>query len=337
MSEHRAPPAVAPIELTPSPPNYASFHQLRSLTVGQSHLSTADLSDDARFVMVASEMHAAARLYSTETGKLVAEHVLPGDDSLATPSLALWPQSAEPRLVVGHAAGLQLVAPLTQQTSPLSDAPVAALQFSRDGRVLGTTRALGSARGMALSLFEATLDQRLLPWLDLECSERIEGWSLSPNREQLAVTFYPSEQCALFDLRNAVELVSAPCPRYTRSIDFSPDGRRFAVGGSELWLFESGATTPMARYTAFDNNTHAVRFSPDGRVVAVSAYDGRARLLAADPEGSSLRLVAELRHARQANVYAVDFSADGSRLVTSSGDKTVKLWGESAAAAARPR
>ena len=53
-----------------------------------------------------------------------------------------------------------------------------------------------------------------------------------------------------------------------------------------------------------------------------------ARLLEFVPAERELRLLRELQHAGTANVYAAEFSHDGRLLLTSSGDRTLRIWGE---------
>jgi WD40 repeat protein len=51
-------------------------------------------------------------------------------------------------------------------------------------------------------------------------------------------------------------------------------------------------------------------------------------MLSTDAGATPLTLVKTLPHDGTANVYAATFSRDGTRLVTSSGDRTERIWAE---------
>src|SRR5689334_8258628 len=71
----------------------------------------------------------------------------------------------------------------------------------------------------------------------------------------------------------------------------------------------------------------AVAFSPDGSRVAAGGADNRVRVWLVSPtakEGTNKLLFS--RFADEGTVLRVAYSADGATLVTSSDDKTVKLW-----------
>jgi WD40 repeat protein len=113
-------------------------------------------------------------------------------------------------------------------------------------------------------------------------------------------------------------------PQYAASIDVTPDERFLAVGGAALWVYDLTTGERVASDERFDNNIGHVGFSPSGDRLLVTAYDGRARSYAFSAGRLGERQV--LPHRGTANVYAASFSKDGRRLVTSSGDQTLKVW-----------
>ena len=83
----------------------------------------------------------------------------------------------------------------------------------------------------------------------------------------------------------------------------------------------------LSAYREFKNNINTVVFSRSSDVVIASSYDGRIRILRNDVRTGTLTLIQELRHAGTANVYSLSLFRDGSGMVSSSGDQTVRWWG----------
>jgi WD40 repeat protein len=111
-------------------------------------------------------------------------------------------------------------------------------------------------------------------------------------------------------------------PRY-RSVAFSPDGERLALGSSDgtvnLWDVATGQEVPTPK--GFSGLVASVAFSPDGKRVAFGSEDGTVKLwdVRAGQEVLALKRHADI-------VSSVAFSPDGKRLASGSYDRTVKLW-----------
>jgi WD40 repeat protein len=118
-------------------------------------------------------------------------------------------------------------------------------------------------------------------------------------------------------------------PAGVDSLAFSPDGRRLATGSSgsiTLWDLAS-AEVPLV-LEGHRGLVLCVAFSQDGRQLA-SAAARQSRVEGAEPVGE-FRLW-DGRTGKEKAVlwgggYAVCFSPDGSRLATSYGNGTVKVW-----------
>ncbi|XP_053207066.1 actin-interacting protein 1-like [Panonychus citri] len=110
------------------------------------------------------------------------------------------------------------------------------------------------------------------------------------------------------------------------SCDFRPSRPfRIITGGEDnlIGIFEG---PPFKFKQQLENHTkyvQSVRYSPNGEIFASGGFDGRIYLF----KGKDYSLIGELGSpAHSGGCYAVAWSPDGSKLISSSGDRTVKMW-----------
>jgi WD40 repeat protein len=121
------------------------------------------------------------------------------------------------------------------------------------------------------------------------------------------------------------------------SIAFSPDDRTIVSGGEDLtvrlWNVATGEC--VAVWEAHAGWVRYVAFSPDGRSIASCSYDRSIKIwdVAKIPDFSEKSGICQqsgiCTHTltgHQQPVSSIAFSPDGQQLVSSSFDKTIKLW-----------
>ncbi|MBN1572861.1 MAG: hypothetical protein JW984_06645 [Deltaproteobacteria bacterium] len=314
------------------PQRYKGWRETAKINVGQSHLSTADLTGDGRYLLAMSEMEATVRVYLANTKKLIGNFKVPGFEygSFDRGEVVLWPETGGgPTFLVGNEVGLNLFSGLTGDlVTHLDGSPVWHMRWSPDGRILICVLSDISTQTSVLTLFKRVDPNSLKRIETIKFKNRVNGFALSRDNRYMAVTFYPSDLVELIDLHKGGAVWSIPAPTFSRPVDISLDGRKVAVGGQYLILIDAENPSHISTYKDFQNNLHNVRFSPSGDAVAVSSYDGHVRIISTDMGSSNAALIKDLRHAGTSNVYSLVFGGDGAFLISSSGDKTIRFWGK---------
>ena len=158
----------------------------------------------------------------------------------------------------------------------------------------------------------------------------VQTFGLSPDGKMLTHT--ASEGLGLRDLQTGQSLQAftdsafSPCQHYDCA-RLSPDGKLIATrkdarqGSAEIRELASGKV--FAELGGHTGPVSAVCFSPDGKTLATGAEGGQEIKLW-DTETWQKR--AKLTGHSIAVISGLDFSPDGSKLVSSSYDSTVRVW-----------
>jgi WD40 repeat protein len=118
-------------------------------------------------------------------------------------------------------------------------------------------------------------------------------------------------------MAGATIVVGACC---ARSVAWSPDGQRLAVGVADTLHVVRRDGAPLATLSLHGPAVTGVAWSPDGRTVAVGCRDGVVRVY-----GATGRLRATLTGHTRA-VTSVAWSLDGQLVASGSADGTVRIW-----------
>jgi WD40 repeat protein/serine/threonine protein kinase len=168
--------------------------------------------------------------------------------------------------------------------------PVKSVAFSPDGTRTLTAAEYWNRGGAELKLWDATTGTVLLDLTQKEASG-----------------VYPGERGG--------------------SVAFSPDGRRFVVGGmhtadsGKVKVYDARTGTVLVEMRGTTLPVLSLTFSPDGTRIVTGNWEKTATVWDAET-GTAL---VELK-GHSGNVYSVAFSPDGKRIVTGSGDRTVRVW-----------
>lgn len=192
---------------------------------------------------------------------------------------------------------------------------VNSVAFSPDGKLL-----VSGSEDSTIKIWDVS------QWQNIETREPITIQIRSPVH---TVTFHPNGQllatsgrhAQLLDINNQTEVATLQHDEWVWVVAFSRDGRYLATDDGagttvKVWdIQQRQIATILGGHTA---DINFVKFSPDGRVLATSSWDGEVRLWSV----SNWELRGTLHNNGTA---AIDFSADG-RVLVSAGSGEVTLW-----------
>jgi WD40 repeat protein len=118
------------------------------------------------------------------------------------------------------------------------------------------------------------------------------------------------------------------------SVAFSPNGTRIVSGSSDKTVKIWNAATGLVEKTLYEhrNSVNSVAFNNNGMQIVSGSDDGTVKIWNATTDGDSdsddgdSGVIHTLLVSRYDGVESVAFSPNGMRVVSGSGDKTVKIW-----------
>jgi WD40 repeat protein len=187
---------------------------------------------------------------------------------------------------------------------------------SPDGLRLAVDDSNGPMRPTHLYLWEWASGREL--WRVETTEQRTTGLAFSPAGDLLA-TVGMDHFVRLRDAATGKELRNWSFPgEYNMPLAFTPDGKRLAVGGPKIRLWDVATGQAVA---ALDGGAGSFAFSPDGGLL-IAGQNGLVSVWELAPGRRRLVIDHHLRGA----VFSLAVSPDGRSLLTGCRDGQVRLW-----------
>jgi WD40 repeat protein len=182
-----------------------------------------------------------------------------------------------------------------------------------------------AGRELPPALFQALVDVARYSWCAVDVLEHSDGVRLlgfSRDGTEL-FTVSGDKEVALWDaVTGEQRTVLRKAEGMVLSASLSPDGSRIATGGSDplirVWNARDGAE--LTSIPSNNPNVNSVAYSPDGRFVAAGCASGNVWLWP-QSAGPAAALAGHTQP-----VVALDFSDDGTRLLTAGWDSSAIVW-----------
>jgi len=208
------------------------------------------------------------------------------------------------------------------------DNTVHSVKFSPDGKTVALLiEPLNNATGASFhTLMYFSWNVRLL---DVASGQEktnfhsgdVRYMAFSPDRKTFATGY--GSTVNLWDLTTGAQIDTIELENgWARSIAFSPDGRKLAMGGDEVRLWDVVDKGTPQRVGRHEESIVSVVFSQDGKRLATASQDRTATIW----NTTTYEELAIVKGHR-GSISSIAFSPDGKTLVTASQqDRTAKLW-----------
>jgi WD40 repeat protein len=294
-------------------------------------LTTAAFSSDGSKIVTASTDMTARVWHAGADPSRILRHSAPVEDAIFSDD-GRWVATMSGRTAYLWRPSTDLVHAIFKSTSDTLD-----VAFTSNGRFVVTSPATSAelkASQRPVDVWE-TETGRFIRRSTRE-AERVWTSGLSDGRRvsadgRLAAVFAGSSSVQLTNASNGKPIGR---PLYSgndiSSTAFSPDGRYFAIGGTNdtarIWDTRTGEPVGPVLQNQVDDRLQlrisvTVGFSPDGRYIATASDKNYARVW---ESSSGAPVTPVLRH--RYGVYHARFSSDGRRLITASLDRTARIW-----------
>ncbi|HWL07689.1 MAG TPA: c-type cytochrome domain-containing protein [Planctomicrobium sp.] len=215
-----------------------------------------------------------------------------------------------------------------KRVSTFADLPgkVEALQFNSEGTQLLTGSGVVGSGGIAV-LWNVANGQRMKEFRGHR--DQILSALLSPDGNTLATGSY-DKSIILWDVATGepVQTLSAHNGAIY-DLCFSSDGKILASASADdtckLWRTSDGERLDTLGQPLKEQYT--VRFSPSGKSVIATGADHRLRVWKlAHGDQPGINPITLARFAHEAPISTFCYSGDGTRLITTAEDRTIKIW-----------
>ena len=246
-------------------------------------------------------------------GKLISTKLSPDGTQVAVlTSIGIWIHDTQ----TGEAVSLFMM-PQTGEKNDLmfraSNGSPEALTFSDDGSIVAT------AHGNSIYVWD-TFTGKAFAMLD-EHPDSIKGLALSPDRTKLA-TAGGDWTVRLWDVDTGNYIRSLGHPSAVNTVAFSPDGKILASAGGTLRLWDADSGEMLHADKKDLGSVNVLVFSLDGKTLASGGgWDNTVHLWNVDTGALRVGLKGHTAPTRD-----IAFSPDSSTLITTSRDRTMRLW-----------
>jgi WD40 repeat protein/tRNA A-37 threonylcarbamoyl transferase component Bud32 len=166
--------------------------------------------------------------------------------------------------------------------------------------------------------------------LGIRLTDSVQPLPLSPDGRRLAVSTRDGGMRIVDKSTGKTEVVLNGEVGRIHRMAFSPDGGRLVTidAKANLGLWNAGSGRLLGRYERTDSGPTSFRFSPEGSRLAVLTRDDQRRLdlIVYDTADGSRMSTVDISNWMSREPIPLDFSPDGSRLVTASDQQDLSIW-----------